>query len=79
MATDAKGNLKWIGKTVYPSDNLVRQDALQIGVYHMVRYKQCDGGEREKIDVLCAANLVHTPRPAEAAPAEAAPAEAAPE
>jgi hypothetical protein len=79
VAKDAKGQLKWIGKTVYPSDNLLRQDALQIGVYHMVRYKQCEGGEREKIDVLCAANLVQTPRPAEAAPAEAAPAEDAPE
>ena len=69
VGKDAKGRLKWVGKTVYPSDNLVRQDALQIGVYHMVRYKQCDGGEREKIDVLCAANIVQTEAPAEAEPA----------
>jgi len=71
VTTNKKGQLSWVGKTSYPADDLVRMDNNKIGLYHMARYKQCEGGEREQVDMLCAVNLVQKKS---AAPKAAAPA-----
>ena len=72
VTTNKKGQLSWIGKTSYPASDLVRMDNNKIGLYHMARYKQCEGGEREQVDMLCAVNLVQKKSAAAKAAAPAA-------
>lgn len=54
---DDKGLLRWNATHRYGAGDVVSYSGQPVGVYHMVRHKEC-GGEKQEIDVLCNAALV---------------------
>ncbi len=52
-----KGEIRWVGKTSYPKDGLIRQDNNRIGIFAMKRFQTC-GGEKKHIDTVCALNFM---------------------
>jgi hypothetical protein len=52
-----KGELRWVGKTAYPADDLLRQDNNRLGIFVMKRFKTCEG-KQEHIDTVCALNFM---------------------
>ena len=72
----ADGSLKWQVEHSWTDTNLHDLANKKVGVFTMVRHKEC-GGKKEKIDVVCDMAVIDdggAPAPAPAAPAGDAPA-----
>lgn len=54
-----KDVIKWHYSHTYTPETLVQVTGKDAAIFHMIRYKTCGGGEREKIDVVCNAALMH--------------------
>ena len=47
------GKLVWKSQFTFTSDSVFGYQGSIAGVYHMARYKQCNGGKKELIEVSC--------------------------
>ena len=53
ITPEENGNLLWRGTHTFNQGELVKVQGRDAAIYEMVRYKQCEGGEKEKINTVC--------------------------